>query len=413
MQLAFNRPVLLEPSYAGFFYAYLSHRMGATSLQVGADVLDREGMEKKASAYGGRASREDRSYEVYQGVSIIPVSGTLVNRGSWMDAWSGVNSYESLRVMIAEAEADEEVRGHFFEFDTPGGAVAGCFDFCDWIRDLKKPTAGFSNEDAYSAGYAIASQLGRIYVPRTGGVGSVGVLMAHYDYSNRLEQDGVKVTLVHSGVHKIDGNPYEALPPAVRNRYQVDLDATRQLFAETVARGRRLSVREVLETEAQLYSGQDAVDIGFADVVASKDDAFADFVASLSSTGGVIFNGASMSDQTLGSGRAEVVVQPSMDVAQVTADATQAEASRIFAILESSVAVGRMDAAIELAKAGMESEKAIAVLGKIPAQSVAADKNAQALQMMSAATPVDAGVSSESHAQARKSVIQDANRVIL
>jgi len=134
-------------------------------------------------------------------------------------------------------------------------------------------------EHAFSAGYALASQADRILLPRTGAVGSIGVVVMHADLSDELDQDGVRVTLIHSGRHKVDGNPYQPLPDAVRDDIQREIDVLRFLFTETVAAGRaeRLSQEAALATEAATYRGADAVAAGLADEVIDLQRGFAAF----------------------------------------------------------------------------------------------------------------------------------------
>ncbi|PCO16580.1 hypothetical protein CQA18_26745, partial [Enterobacter hormaechei] len=40
--------------------------------------------------------------------------------------------------------------------------------------------------------------------------GSIGVMMAHSNYGAALEKQGVEITLIYSGSHKVDGNPSAA-----------------------------------------------------------------------------------------------------------------------------------------------------------------------------------------------------------
>jgi ClpP class serine protease len=75
-------------------------------------------------------------------------------------------------------------------------------------------------------------------LPRTGAVGSIGVVALHTDMSGALDQKGIAVTLIHAGSHKIDANPYQPLPEAVHDQMQRELEVVRFLFAETVAAGR-------------------------------------------------------------------------------------------------------------------------------------------------------------------------------
>ena len=88
--------------------------------------------------------------------------------------------------------------------DTPGGMVAGCFDAVDKMVALKEqigvPVRAFAHESAYSAGYAVATVADHIVVSRTGGVGSIGVVTSHLDHSGMMEQRGLKITFIVSGV---------------------------------------------------------------------------------------------------------------------------------------------------------------------------------------------------------------------
>jgi ClpP class serine protease len=101
----------------------------------------------------------------------------------------------------------------------------------------------------------------------------------HADMSSQLDQDGVRVTLIHSGQHKVDGNPYVPLPDAVRDDIQREIDVLRFLFAETVAAGRagRLSQDAAMATQAATYRGADAIASGLADEVTDLARGFAAF----------------------------------------------------------------------------------------------------------------------------------------
>jgi ClpP class serine protease len=145
----------------------------------------------------------------------------------------------------------------------------------------QKPVHAFVAEHALSAGYVLASQADRIILPRTGAVGSIGVVALHTDMSGALDQKGIAVTLIHAGAHKIDANPYQPLPGAVHDQMQRELEVVRLLFAETVAAGRgdRLSDAAALATEAAVFRGADAIAAGLADELADPVTAFRSFAA--------------------------------------------------------------------------------------------------------------------------------------
>jgi ClpP class serine protease len=157
------------------------------------------------------------------------------------------------------------------------------------IADLsaEKPTIAILTDYALSAGYLLASAARQIVMPETGWAGSIGVITLHADMSAALEKDGLRVTVLSSGAHKADGNPFAPLPAPVADKIRADLAATRDLFAETVARhrGPRLTKAAALATEAQVYTGPNAVAAGLADAVMRPSEAFAAFVDAVGTRG--------------------------------------------------------------------------------------------------------------------------------
>ena len=291
-QRAFNTPLLVEPSKAMAFLAGLGPRITGRQvrlvggLAVAPDDVAHAALPSRTGILTNGLAEEYRRdgqtpFAMVDGIAVIEVSGVLVHRGSWIGQSSGQTSYEGIAAQLAAAVADPAVRGIALEIDSFGGEVAGVFDLADAIRAARasKPVQAFVAEHAFSAGYALASQATSIILPRTGAVGSIGVVVMHADLSGQLSDDGVTVTLIHSGAHKVDGNPYEPLPDAVRARIQGEIDSIRTLFAQTVAagRGRRLTAEAALTTEADCYRGADAVTAGLADEVSDPASAFAAF----------------------------------------------------------------------------------------------------------------------------------------
>ena len=80
---------------------------------------------------------------------------------------------------------DAGVRAILLDIDSPGGETTGCFELADYIYSIRgiKPVYAAANDIALSAAYAIASAASRVFVTRTGAVGSVGVYALHVDQS--------------------------------------------------------------------------------------------------------------------------------------------------------------------------------------------------------------------------------------
>jgi capsid assembly protease len=286
---AFNTPLLVEPSKAMAFLSGLGPRILGRRVEMvdGSETADGTiALPARASLLAGGLADSyrqhgDAPYPVVDGIAVIEISGVLIHRGGWIGQSSGQTSYEGIAAQIEAAAADPSVRGLALEIDSFGGEVAGVFDLADRIRAIRaqKPVWAFVAEHAFSAGYALASQADRILLPRTGALGSIGVVVLHADLSSQLEQDGVRVTLIHSGRHKVDGNPYQPLPEDVRDDIQREIDVLRFLFAETVAAGRsgKISHEAAMATEAATYRGADAVAAGLADEVTDLARGFATF----------------------------------------------------------------------------------------------------------------------------------------
>ncbi len=83
-----------------------------------------------------------------------------------------------------------------------------------------------ANDMNCSAGQLLASAASRRLVTQTARTGSIGVMMAHSNYGAALEKQGVEITLIYSGSHKVDGNPYSHLPGDVRETLQSRMDAS-------------------------------------------------------------------------------------------------------------------------------------------------------------------------------------------
>lgn len=280
-QRMFNTPLLIHPQKAEIIVAALADRMGIANVQRLSDDWHSE---PQAAAMSGEGGNPRAGYDFVNGVAIIPVAGTLVHKLGTLRPYSGMTGYDGIRQNLLMAMADPDVKGVMLDVDSPGGEVAGCFDLVDTIYKARsiKPIWAMVDEMSYSAGYAIASAAERVVMPRTGGVGSVGVVTMHMDWSDAVSEAGLKVTIVTFGDHKADGNPYQRLPKEVRAAMQRDIDTMGQLFVETVARNRTLSPDAVRDTQARCYLGQEGVSIGLADEVQTPDEAFLAFVESLS-----------------------------------------------------------------------------------------------------------------------------------
>ena len=217
-------------------------------------------------------------------VAVIPIHGTLVRRTVGLEAESGLTSYAGLSAQLDAALASPDVAAILLDVDSPGGESGGVFDLADRIRAAAqtKPVWAVANDMAFSAAYALASAATRVFVARTGGVGSIGVIAMHVDQSEKDAQDGVHYTAVFAGDRKNDLNPHEPISSEAHAFLKAEVNRIYGLFVETVARHRGIEPSAVRDTEAGLFFGQAAVAMGLADAIGTFDEALAQLLASLS-----------------------------------------------------------------------------------------------------------------------------------
>lgn len=218
------------------------------------------------------------------GVAIIPIHGTLVRRTVGLEAESGLTSYAGLTAQLDAAIGNPAVSAILLDIDSPGGESGGVFDLADRIRAASqiKPVWAVANDMAFSAAYALASAASRVFVSRTGGVGSIGVIAMHVDQSEKDAQDGIHYTAVFAGDRKNDLNPHAPISSEAHAFLKGEVNRIYGLFVETVARHRGIEASAVRDTEAGLFFGQAAVAMGLADAVGTFDDALSQLLASVS-----------------------------------------------------------------------------------------------------------------------------------
>jgi signal peptide peptidase SppA len=288
----FDAPHMIHPGIAATMLRAIGPHVLGVDIVLAGDGLDaapsRARMGTVGNALGRAYERAGRvPFDVVEGVAIIAVEGILVHKGAYvgLDGCTGETSYQGLQTQIAAATASPMIRGIIFEVDSFGGEVAGAFETADMIARASKvkPTLSILTDQAYSAGYLLASQARQIVMPPSGGAGSIGVITLHADYSRQLDAAGVTVTIISSGEHKADGNAFGPLPEAVAGRIKATVDAMRLQFADAVGKGRgkRLTSSAALATEAQIYHGTAAVDAGLVDAIALPVDAARGFIDQL------------------------------------------------------------------------------------------------------------------------------------
>lgn len=266
----FGAPLLIHRPKLDVILSVLGPRVGITDLAAPAGFVPQ--------------ARTASTTADSDGIAVIPIHGTLVRRTVGLEAESGLASYAAIATQLDAALASPKVSAILLDIDSPGGESGGVFDLADRIRSAAgvKPVWAVANDMAFSAAYALASGASRIFVSRTGGVGSIGVIAMHVDQSVKDAQDGVRYTAVFAGDRKNDLNPHQPITGEAQAFLQGEVNRVYALFVETVAKHRGLPPEAVVGTQAGLFFGKDAVAAGLADAVGTFDETLAQLHAFLS-----------------------------------------------------------------------------------------------------------------------------------
>ncbi|EKO3875085.1 S49 family peptidase [Vibrio metschnikovii] len=265
----FNEPVMLSESK-------FDTLINLCLLRSGIDV------DMSSAVHKGESS----SLQPSKSIAIIPITGTLMHRPSGLQAMSGLCSYAQIDQQLDAALNNDSVKEIVLDINSHGGMVAGAFDQAERIHQAskQKKVTAIVNEAAYSAAFLMAASASRIILPRTAGVGSIGVIAHHVDRSEANEKAGVRITAIYAGERKADLSPDAPLSDQALKVLQQSVDEKYEMFVDAVARYRGLTTEAIRATKAGLFSGDSALRSGLADEVLDAKTALSRIISTRPTT---------------------------------------------------------------------------------------------------------------------------------
>jgi protease-4 len=244
-----KRPLLISPSQAE---AYLA-RTADVAMPLGAKLSDMGDM--LAAIFGAK-----ETIEKFPPFAIIPVKGCIGKGLSDLEAACGACDIEAVEEMLEEAERDPTIKTIILDVDSPGGTSVGVPELANRIRNCSKEVISFTDGEACSAAYWIASQAKSFYATGSSSVGSVGVYICFTNSEKLYENEGLRQELVKAGKYKGIGLDGLGISPEQRDLLQAEVDDIHADFKAAVT-----SVREFVSDESmqgQSFSGKRAAEAG-------------------------------------------------------------------------------------------------------------------------------------------------------
>lgn len=217
--------------------------------------------------------------EVNGPVGVISIHGPMSNDQRWYDEFIKVASYPAIREAVVHAAEDPAIKHIMLDINSGGGTVNGVADVASLIRhvnDKVKPVTAFTDGAMMSAAYWLGSSAGKVYASKVAGVGSIGVIATHQEFSKMMEDIGIKATVIRSGKYKALANSMEPLTDAAKTQIQDSLDVIYGVFVQHVSAMRDVSynVADSKMAQGREFWGDAALSAGLVDGITTYDELF-------------------------------------------------------------------------------------------------------------------------------------------
>ena len=211
-------------------------------------------------------------------IAVINVNGVIVSEdgGSYYD--TAVSGY--IRAQLRKAAMDPSVKAVVINLNTHGGEVTASDEIYKEILDVRtrKPVVAMMNSIAASGGYYIAAACRPIVANKLTLTGSIGVIIATYNYHKLFEKIGLQSEVYTSGPMKDMLNGGRARTPQEIAVIQTLVNNTYDVFVNIVAESRGIppeKIRTSVIGDGRVFDGGQALQLGLVDKLGYFQDAVA------------------------------------------------------------------------------------------------------------------------------------------
>lgn len=174
--------------------------------------------------------------------------------------------------LIEAADEDAAVDALIVHLNTPGGEVVPSDDIRRAVAEFDGPTKAYATDVCASGGYWIASGCDEIWAREPSIVGSIGVIGSRPNAAGLAEKLGISYEQFTAGEYKDAGTPLREIEADEREYLQGIIDGLYDDFVGRVADGRELDEQAIRDTEARVYLGDEALELGLVDELGTHED---------------------------------------------------------------------------------------------------------------------------------------------
>ena len=193
-------------------------------------------------------------------------------------------SADSVISSLQNAFEDKKTKGVVLRINSPGGSPVQAGQIYDEIRRLrtlhpKTPLYAVIDDICASGGYYVAAGADRIFVDKASIVGSIGVLMDGFGFTQTMEKLGVERRLLTAGENKGFLDPFSPVDPEQQAYAKQMLEEIHGQFIRVVREGRGKRLKETPEMFSGLvWSGEKSIQLGLADSLGNVESVARDVI---------------------------------------------------------------------------------------------------------------------------------------
>ena len=209
----------------------------------------------------------DGSVSASRHTAVVEIEGVL-DSGGEVDADAVIHALRS-------AFKDSATAGVVVRINSPGGSPVQAGLISDEMKRLRAqhpdtPLYAVVEEICASGGYYVAAAADRIFVDKASLVGSIGVLMDGFGFTEAMGKLGVERRLLTAGENKGFLDPFSPLSDVQRDHARKMLGVIHQQFIDTVRKGRGDRLKDSPDLFSGLvWTGATSIELGLADEIGS------------------------------------------------------------------------------------------------------------------------------------------------
>ncbi len=210
------------------------------------------------------------------GVAVLYIQGSLSPQP--VQSLLGDSGTESMLDQLRDFEHDKRVRALILRIDSPGGSVGASQELYAEILRFKKrtgiPVVASIADIGASGAYWIAMASDYIFANPGSLVGSIGVIVNGWDFTQVQKRYGIGMTTFKSVAHKDMLSGWRENTPEEKKLVQDMLLDIQSQFEEAVQAGRHLKPKAVHAlADGRIFTGRQAMKANLVDGLGTIEDA--------------------------------------------------------------------------------------------------------------------------------------------